>query len=78
MHVCVWLYWLGIVSCVLEEDISRNFEDYITVDHAVDRSLVSGLCGGTYVRGGTEFTVVNLVCDSSRTVGCVCVWGSHT
>jgi len=58
---------------------SRNFEDYITVDHAVDRSLLlSGLCSGTYVRGGTEFTVVNLVCDSSRTVGCVCVWGSHT
>jgi len=51
---------------------SRNFEDYITVDHAVDRSLLlSRLCGGTYVRGGTEFTVVNLVCDSSRTVGCV-------
>jgi len=29
---------LGIFLCVLE-DISRSFEDYITVDHAVDRSL---------------------------------------
>ena len=35
--------------------------------------LLSRRCGGTYVRGGTEFTVVNLVCDFSRTVGCV--WG---
>jgi len=32
---------------------------------------VSGRCGGTYVRGGTKFTVINLVGGSSRTVGCV-------
>jgi len=33
-------------------DFFRSFEDYITVDHAVDRSLLSSRrCGGTYVRG---------------------------
>jgi len=34
----VWPHCLGIFSGVLV-DLSRNFEDYITIDHAVDRSL---------------------------------------
>ena len=29
------------------------------------------LCDGTQVRGSTKFTVVYLVVESSRTVGCV-------
>ena len=40
--------------------------------HAVDHSLVSGRCDGTYVRGSSPNSpLVNLVGDSSRTVGWV-------
>ena len=31
---------------------------------------MSRLCDGTQVRGSTKFTVVYLVVESSRTVGC--------
>ena len=66
---------LGIFLCVLE-DISRSFEDYITVDHAVDRSL----CRADFAAVRMYGVVPNLLwwiwfvslAEQSD------VWGSHT
>ena len=62
------IFWTGIFEMP---------EEYIMVEHAVDRSLSGEQTWCRYVRWevyrihGGEFG------DSSRTVGCVCVWGGH-
>ena len=67
----VWPHYLGIFLGVLV-DLSRSFEDYITIDHAVNRSLCRAGVGTVRMFGVVyQFAVVNLVSDSSRTVGCV-------
>ena len=54
-------------------DRSRSFwEDYITIDHAVNRSLCrAGVVTVRMFGVDYQFAVVNLVGESSRTVGCV-------
>jgi len=52
-------------------------EEYIMVEHAVDRSLSGEQTWCRYVRWGVYRIHGGEFGDSSRTVGCVCVWGSH-
>ena len=52
-------------------------EEYIMVEHAVDRSLSGEQTLCRYVRWGVYRIHGGEFGDFSRTVGCVCVGGSH-
>ena len=47
------------------------------VEHAVDRSLSGEQTFCRYVRFGVYRIHGGEFDNSSRTIGCVCVWGSH-
>jgi len=70
-----------IISCIGSGIFWTGFfempEEYIMVEHAVDRSLSGEQTWCWYVRWGVYRIHGGEFGDSSRTVGCVCVWESH-
>jgi len=76
---CRWTLVRCVMSCIdsgiFWTGIFEMPEEYIMVEHAVDRSLSGEQTWCRYVRWGVYWIHGGEFGDSSRTVGCVCVCG---
>ena len=73
MHVCLVVMAGNCFWCILEE-MFLEFEEYITVDYVVDRSLERAVKLWRYVELGYSYSYACKICVSQI---CVCVGWSY-